>query len=264
MDNLKQEYEDGATGHILSVKYNIPISTIYARLRSAGVKMRHQQRSLNLDMFINLNEIGAYWLGFIFADGYLKAKEGRTVIKLNSRDKEIIEKFAADLGYPKWYTYDNMTVLSISNRPLFEILTQYLGGNKQYKRSIPPMTPNLLPHFVRGVLEGDGYIGTIPRKNRPTPFKRLDITFQHQETAIEFVKLIKSAINLQLNGPYARDKNRKSTTTWAVMASSNTAMKFGEWIYANPIRTLERKHKRFLEWTSNKPQITSYDWYRIT
>ena len=38
-------------------------------------------------------EIGAYWLGFLYADGNVSKKRNRITIVVNVKDKEIIYKF---------------------------------------------------------------------------------------------------------------------------------------------------------------------------
>ena len=44
------------------------------------------------------NENKAYWLGFIYADGYVSAKS--LVIELHKDDESHIVKFLEDIGHP--------------------------------------------------------------------------------------------------------------------------------------------------------------------
>ena len=57
--------------------------------------------NLNENFFDELNEKSAYWLGFLYADGGVRMKNGRSGelrLKLKETDKGHIQKFLVDLG----------------------------------------------------------------------------------------------------------------------------------------------------------------------
>jgi hypothetical protein len=133
--------------------------------------------NFNENFFDNLNEKSSYWLGFLYADGYTRMKDGKSgelKLKLKDTDKNHIEKFLKDIecekpikcgvdGKSKFCSitiYSNMLV-----NKLFE-----LGcvNNKTQKIRLPDINKELMPHFIRGYFDGDGSITKV--KNRPNSF----------------------------------------------------------------------------------------------
>lgn len=56
--------------------------------------------NFNEHFFDGLNEQSSYWLGFLYADGYVRMKDGKSgelKIKLKDTDKSHIEKFLNDI-----------------------------------------------------------------------------------------------------------------------------------------------------------------------
>ena len=55
---------------------------------------------VNESYFDILNDNSAYWLGFLYADGYVRMKDGRSgelKLKLKDTDKNHIEKFLSEI-----------------------------------------------------------------------------------------------------------------------------------------------------------------------
>ena len=115
--------------------------------------------SFNEHFFDELNEKSSYWLGFLYADGYTRMKDGKSgelKLKLKDTDKSHIEKFLTDIecdkpikcGIDGKSKFCSVTVYSnlLVNR-LFD-----LGcvNNKTFKIIFPNIEPNLIKHFVRG------------------------------------------------------------------------------------------------------------------
>ena len=127
---------------------------------------------LNENFFDILNEKSAYWLGFFYADGYVRMKDGKSgelKLKLKDTDKCHIEKFL------KHIECDKPIKCGVDNKSKFCSVTVYsnllvnklfeLGcfNNKTQKIRLPNLESNLMNHFVRGYFDGDGSISKIGR-----------------------------------------------------------------------------------------------------
>jgi len=131
--------------------------------------------SLNEEFFDELNEKSCYWLGFLYADGFVrKRKSSELRLKLKDSDKSHIERFIEDLGSntPIKYYSDakiNCCYVSINSNKLVDRLFE-LGcvQNKTQKIRIPNISDNLINHFIRGYFDGDGSISRV--KNRPNSY----------------------------------------------------------------------------------------------
>jgi hypothetical protein len=132
---------------------------------------------LNEYFFHEINEKSAYWLGFLYADGYVRMKNGKSgelKLKLKDTDKSHIELFLKHIscqkpikcGIDKKSKFCSITVYSnVLVNKLFE-----LGcvNNKTQKIRLPNLSDVMMPHFIRGYFDGDGSISKV--KNRPNSF----------------------------------------------------------------------------------------------
>jgi len=115
----------------------------------------------------------AYWLGFLYADGYVDEKEGLIILGLKAEDGEHINKFRTFLqtdapyqdkinngghAYRFFRLYDKQLVADLNRQGLY----------KKKSLTLQPafiMPPELVIHWTRGVFDGDGsiYPHTSPR-----------------------------------------------------------------------------------------------------
>lgn len=125
------------------------------------------------------SEEKAYWLGFIFADGYIYSaplKEGKTRVDYNfelcssDKDKGHMEKFNKFIDRNKEVKVTKSDKLGhfrcrvcLSSKHLWNTLN-YLGctPNKSLTLSFPKLSvfrdASLIRHFIRGYFDGDGCI----------------------------------------------------------------------------------------------------------
>lgn len=109
--------------------------------------------SFKENFFSNVqSEIQQYWLGFLWADGYLNKKNNS--LRLELKDKDHIEKFCKDLSYPikriRKRKDKNTWFIHISSKKMSQDL-QKLG----FKENVPEWIDR---HFLRGFFDGDGSI----------------------------------------------------------------------------------------------------------
>ncbi len=173
--NLAQEYLDGSSSIELARRYNLTKRCVLYRLRKAGVTRRSNSEALrrhhvNEYVFDSFTEESAYWLGFLLADGNIgdtgrnrKARQLRCT--LQERDVGHLEMLRIWLGstHPMKYLPDKKAwLLRITSKRLVRPLEEagWYGFKKHGDVSILNAVPyNLQSHLIRGMIDGDGYIG---------------------------------------------------------------------------------------------------------
>lgn len=106
----------------------------------------------------------AYWLGFIFADGYAAQKAPWTVV-VQSIDTEHLQKLADAIEYmgtikmTKGGGYEGSQPqgrLVICRKTMCEDLIRW--GRYESPMRIPDIPTHLIRHFIRGYFDGDGSV----------------------------------------------------------------------------------------------------------
>lgn len=177
VDKLYEEYQKGSSSYSLGRKYNINPSTITSIFEREGYKRRSNKINsrrffVNESKFKKIEtEEDAYWLGFMFADGYV-SKRGESLITgvaLAESDKEHLDKlnkylessyevkkYMSGSGYSEGNCYVR---LLITSNPLGEnLINQGCVLNKTDILKPPTVKPGLIRHFLRGYFDGDGSI----------------------------------------------------------------------------------------------------------
>jgi hypothetical protein len=118
----------------------------------------------------------AYWLGFLFADGYNDTIRHAVELCLQDADKSHIEKFKNAIqskhkiskrtikGFINWRIYFRSKQISTS-------LHKYgCVKNKSFIMKFPLINKKLIPHFIRGYFDGDGCVYTPARRKISVSF----------------------------------------------------------------------------------------------
>jgi hypothetical protein len=123
------------------------------------------------------NEEKAYWLGFLFADGYVRERKSSSELrlKLSIKDREHLIEFKKfispdDLPIVNELSGNSQCVkVSVNSRKIVKDLIN-LGctNNKSKTIKMPNISDTLLSHFIRGYFDGDGWI--IIDKNKKPAF----------------------------------------------------------------------------------------------
>ena len=254
--SLVRLYRSGLTGPQLAQMYGVHKVSIYKWLRESGesrrnyhdAQFRNYAQPLDISMFNPINELGAYYLGLLYADGYIN--NIRLSIGLCEADSAILHEFAADLCYKgNLYNYSNgsnrqrIVAFNTRSRNLIKILHNLgLKPGRTYKQNIPKLASRLYPHFVRGYSDGDGYVGSVAASAKKSPVPKIDLAIQYRRLALQFRNLIETGCGIKMNGPYHK------STIWALMASYRKAKAVGDWIYASPVRYMKRKYGVYKDW----------------
>lgn len=168
-------YKAGHLGKEIANMLNVPKTTIGNWMRDFGVA-RHRGIKSKIgreDYFDTIDtEDKAYWLGWIMADGNVSITNKQYSLKLHIslEDKELID------GFLTWIESDNKTkekevsyYVSLSSKHMVQSLMK-LGviPQKTGKESLPDISKEMMPHFIRGFFDGDGI--TCDKKNKRSGF----------------------------------------------------------------------------------------------
>jgi hypothetical protein len=193
----------------------------------------------------------AYVLGYWWADGYMyiKPNTGAHEVRIASNDLEHLLTMAQVVGgkydLRKVSSKATTYIISFCSKEMYQDILAH-GGTPRKSRTIgfPYVPPDLLPHFVRGVVDGDGTLAW----NGDQPV--LQIYSGSQQFLFDIAVAIEQA-----TGMYAPNVNA-NRELWYIKWSTVRARSLAVWLYFdNSGLALERKRaiaKKFLEWPSNR------------
>jgi len=175
------KYQAGASSYTLGKEYNTYHNRILNLLAQNGIQRRKTGEGLRKwavdESFFDVldTEEKAYWLGFLFADGSVHqggtTRRGKDpwclLINLAAKDREILERLKLSLKstYPVTVIAKSkhpMVTLRIVSAKLCTSLVKHgcVPQKTQKELHIPEAIPHdLIPHFIRGYFDGDGYVG---------------------------------------------------------------------------------------------------------
>lgn len=167
-------YVNGFNVEYISVKYGFNRASVYNLFAKYGFVLdddRHRKYSVDDNYFDVIDTANkAYILGFLWADGHNNTNTGIIEMRLQERDKHILEDISLNLGNerPLYFvpehrdnTQDTYRMY-ITSKQISNMLVQYgMVNNKTYILQWPiGLDEDFVPHFLRGFTDGDGHIDT--------------------------------------------------------------------------------------------------------
>lgn len=155
--------KQGYTTQYIADVLNVGRSTVERKLKAAGISTKRVTIKFNANYFDVIDdEFKAYWLGFIFADGYV-SDNGKFELTLKADDINHLYKFKDALNSDHKISYkskQNANRLCICNNHFVNML---IDKGCIPKKSLKLKFPNyleaeLIRHFIRGYFDGDGCI----------------------------------------------------------------------------------------------------------
>lgn len=209
------------------------------------------------NLFVNLDNTSAYWLGFLWADGYnnYQPNKNRYHVKLNLSyiDLEHLQKFRDYIDTDKKLYHRKS-----NNSYSFEIFNQKLSTNLKnmgiisYRdfnaTNLPNIDDKFFSHFLRGFFDGDGTIGMYKILD-----KRVNITYQRIQLKITTPneKIAQHIHNILFDNQIfsAITKERTRKIYHVVINGYRNMLKFFDYIYkdSNENNRLARKYNKGLE-----------------
>lgn len=194
--------------------------------------MEHIRYDVNENFFEKIDsQEKAYCFGLFLSDGYNNTKRGAIEVQ-QTKDKDIIIKIKKLLFGKRFpitkKNYSGAYRLYIHRRKISEDLKK-LGcvQKKTFKVIFPKIITNdLLPHFIRGYLDGDGCVHfSKPKNNFVVSFTG---TAKFCKKA---KKLIRSVINV--NGYLSTEHNCKASIKKLHYGGRRACIKLLNWLYTD-------------------------------
>lgn len=235
-------------------------------LKSNDVKIKSDREQAkkyycNEDYFEVIDsEEKAYWLGFMFADGFITNKSKHSNYKvgltLSSVDKSHIEKFNRCINstYPintyeikqntgAFNTKPYSRLIISSEKMALDLIDKGCVLNKTNVLIFPSsdkLPKNLIPHFIRGYNDGDGSITCSKNKKNSIDYK-IKIT-----STKEFLEVIKKYYDVPHLKLEKRHKNNSNNYT-LTLGGNIKVEKILNNLYSNATIYLERKYDKYIE-----------------
>lgn len=202
---------------------------------------KQNETKFNQHVFDSIDtEEKAYWLGFLFADGYINSNNNAIELSLALKDKDHLEKFKLFLQWSGNVKVDHFRCrLSITNKHLKQILVSYgCTPRKSLTLQFPEIfifkTNDLVRHFIRGYFDGDGCIYVHHRR---------------EWSSIELLgtnHFLNAVIkNLKWNNNKLSQDKRHSCYTFRLRYAGKTALNITASLYNSSTIYLDRKYKKY-------------------
>jgi len=166
-----ENYLAGKTCQEIAKIFSTTRNKISKIIKNKGIKIKgrkgYHKFSFNENYFDKIqNEHEAYWLGWLFSDGYNQRNKNTIKLQIQKRDQSILELLKKDLDYNgpiRDAGYGSQSLIFLTSMNFSEKLAQ-LGcvQNKSMVLKWPIELPSRLEkHFIRGYFDGDGCISGV-------------------------------------------------------------------------------------------------------
>lgn len=241
------------SGHCIAKELGINYTTVHRWLRKLGLNLPNYHNELKFDntVFDTIDtEEKAYWLGFLYADGYVSSNGVTVELSLKGDDAEHLNKFANFLRHKEGIRFGKIKLkgkeysrcrLILTSQHINDALVK-LGciPNKSLILTFPDIsiftTPDLVKHFIRGYVDGDGciYIGQGYAAFNILGTRDFLDGIIRQFPEIKFCRLHK-------------DRRHSKSNTYYITLGGKEASKFGDMLYKDATICLKRKYDKFIE-----------------
>lgn len=237
----KELYLQGKTLNQIKYELQLDPGKLSKYLKSNGVKIERlpHKKKINKNIFEVINtEEKAYWLGFLYADGYVGLTDNRVELTLQLSDVNHIEKFKTFLNSDcKISTNSYRSRLSIKDEKIKKDLIN-LGCTPQKSLILKFPTDDKVPkelirHFIRGYFDGDGSLCVTEKT------KSIDILGTY-----DFLYQLCLESNITTSKIYV-SKSKSNKVFRIVLGSRLDLYNFSKYIYDDCNIYLDRKYEKF-------------------
>ena len=251
-----EDYKNNISLRNLEKKYNVSRSTISSYLEKIDIKKikgNHYRKYFHDEDFFEKidSEEKAYWLGFMFADGYIVDNEKRYGqdafgLALAKDSIDSLEKFKKSIKATNPITWDTSKkgsqpqgrLLMRSQKTVNDLIDKGCVKQKSLILQPPKNIPDdLIRHFIRGFFDGDGSLIKYERTKNSIAYS-INIT-----STYEMVKWIKQVFQI---GQIFPEKRREQTWYFTVDGNQQV-IKLYHYLYDEATIWMDRKYNRFQE-----------------
>jgi hypothetical protein len=255
-----QRYVNGESAYRISQDFDISTTGIYGLLERTGVKRRTRSEAsrkytLNEYYFEEIDSPNkAYFLGFLFADGY--NNEARGVVELSSSHKDygMLYKLNMEIDSSKPVRRVESNGIKscridwVSSKLSSDLKRHGCIQAKTFEITMPDIREDLMRHFIRGYFDGDGCISYSYSKKD----NRFGNVFNSVATVVGTDSFCRSLKDYLLNAVGVNStilcRNKTSPEIKTVQVSGNQqVIKFATWLYGGANLYMERKRRKIDE-----------------
>lgn len=220
-------------------------------INRTGVGLRHY--SLNENYFDQIDTPNkAYILGFFYADGSNSESKKTITMSLQEEDKDILEAIRNEICSEKplefldysnkhdgGYNYKNQYRLLMFSKHMCETLKNIgMTPNKSLTLQWPTfLRDDLYSHFLRGYIDGDGYIQPHKWEHNVNFLSTYDFCNKAKEYIENKLDIICKLDEAPCNN---------GVTTYLCIRHKHQVKKFLDYIYNDAELYLERKYKTYI------------------
>lgn len=260
-DYYIEHIDDHLSLEKVAQKFNVGRQALSKRIKALGYEViNHQTKTkFNEHVFDHIDtEEKAYWLGFIFADGYIssspldpnKKSTYDFELSLKADDVEHLNKFNMFMEHINNNVKVNDTKCQdkifkrcrwcVTNKHLWNTLNSYgctpqKSNTLQFPDESIFKSKDLIRHFIRGYWDGDGCLSWADK--------------EHKYPCIEVVGTESFLLSIQkyLQTDY-KIQTKKGTVAKQFGVGHFKAFKIAKYLYSNSIIYLDRKYERYKEY----------------
>lgn len=257
IEYLKDNYGKLSTKEI-SKKLNRPISGINLKASRLGIKF-FKRSEYDRDYFKVIDsEEKAYWLGFIYADGWTSYNYDKGHfsfgIELKESDDNHLKKFIESINgnvkinyrkrehdYKTKFTTHTCLIRLHSREFVSNLIKLGVNKDKTYTLKFPNfIDSHLMRHFIRGYIDGDGFISFY--KNKKYGYRcRMGFVCKSKDFANGLIDFLEN----EIEGKLLSNIDRGSI---AVETSNQNQLKvLINYLYEDSSIYLDRKYEKYLE-----------------
>lgn len=255
-EKMGRLYQEGWSMPKIAAKFQVADSLVLRYLKEQNIERRsaeeaHRKYPINENFFDVIDtEEKAYFLGFLYADGY-NCKEGNyTRLALEETDREILEKLTALI-----YKENPIERIKVSDRTeegkgitnYFDICSKHICGQldklgcpqaKTFDLVWPEWLPDKLErHFIRGYFDGDGGLNINTKKGSSSTIK--------MTSTKQFSNKIKDIIVKELDISMCIYKSTTSEVYDVCTSGDRQVAKICKWMYDGANIYMARKYNLY-------------------
>lgn len=254
LNELLSKYNNGISLRQLENEFECSRRTLSKILKENNITIKDNSinsRKYNHDetFFDSIDtEHKAYWLGFMYADGFIEAKRQhgnqKFGISLSIIDIEHLEKFKKDLksnnpikiykgsGYNS--TGEFAKLLITCQNTVNNLKANGCMEQKTCNLKFPNLPKNLIRHFIRGYFDGDGSLSYYVKNKRC-----YEISFVGTK---DFLTGLMRHLNKELK------LSTKDSITYQLKLGGNNQVKdILDYLYKDSTIYLDRKYGKYLD-----------------
>lgn len=195
----------------------------------------------------------AYWLGFLYADGYVRQRKSGSELrlKLSSKDKNHLLKFKKFISpddikvtYDIYNKSESYKISISSKKIVSDLIKNGCVNRKSNKIEYPNIHTSLNNHFIRGYFDGDGSISYGK-----------SITLNFVSGSFKFLNEISNTLNYESKCKKANLVGRSENFRYLSYTTLDDIEKLYKYLYFESTVFLERKRERIEYIISNYTNI---------